>query len=49
MRHTIKCSQCNETFVGGLEYRKHWEEHHLEYALKLVKDDKLRRAKEKNN
>jgi len=23
----IKCSQCNETFPNGFDYRMHWEAH----------------------
>lgn len=42
----IKCSRCNKTFNGGLEYRKHfythlkeWEESKdkLEYIVKTTK------------
>tara|TARA_R110002012_G_scaffold232885_1_gene405859 strand:+ start:1589 stop:1729 length:141 start_codon:yes stop_codon:yes gene_type:complete len=46
VKHTIKCSQCDETFTGGLEYRMHWEKYHLKNALK---ENELRRIKEKNN
>ena len=35
-RKTIKCSQCNETFYNGRDYRKHWEKEHLEYAMKYA-------------
>jgi len=33
-RHIIKCSQCDETFSGGFEYRIHWEKH-LDEFLKI--------------
>lgn len=48
-RNGIKCSQCDETFPGGYDYRMHWEKHHLDYALKLNKENELRRIKETNN
>jgi len=25
----IKCSQCEEEFSGGFEYREHWEKEHF--------------------
>jgi hypothetical protein len=37
LRNTIKCSQCNETFPGGFEYRMHWEKMHLQDAIEQVK------------
>ncbi len=30
----IKCSQCDETFDNGYEYRMHWEKHFEEYLKK---------------
>lgn len=38
LKNIIKCSQCNATFSGGYEYRMHWEEKHLDDALKFVKE-----------
>ena len=29
VRHTIKCSQCGETFLNGYDYRMHWEKEHF--------------------
>ena len=37
-KNTIKCSQCDAVFPGGYEYRLHWENEHLEDALKFVKE-----------
>ena len=37
-RKTIKCSQCNETFYNGRDYRKHWEKEHLEHAMKYAEN-----------
>jgi uncharacterized C2H2 Zn-finger protein len=37
-KNIIKCSQCNAVFSGGHEYRAHWEEKHLDDALKFVKE-----------
>ena len=34
VRHTIKCSQCDETFPDGFEYRMHWEKHFDEFLNK---------------
>ena len=36
----IKCSLCNKTFPNGAPYRKHWEEVHLDYALKHTKTNR---------
>lgn len=36
-KHTIKCSACKETFSEGFDYRMHWEEFHLDYAMEQVK------------
>ena len=33
-KNIIKCSQCNEEFPGGLEYREHWEQKHFYLYLK---------------
>ena len=30
----IKCSQCDEEFPGGFEYRMHWEKEHFYPYLK---------------
>jgi hypothetical protein len=30
-RNIIRCSQCEETFPGGFEYRMHWEKHLNEF------------------
>lgn len=27
----IKCSQCNEEFENGYDYRMHWETHYNDY------------------
>ena len=32
--NSIRCSQCDETFKGGFEYRMHWEEIHFYPYLK---------------
>ena len=37
-RNMIKCSQCQETFPGGHEYRMHWEIH-LDEFLKNKKNE----------
>ena len=36
-KHTIKCSACNKTFSSGFDYRMHWEELHLDYAMEQIK------------
>ena len=36
----IKCSLCDETFPSGTPYRKHWEEVHLDDALKYSETNK---------
>lgn len=33
-RKMIKCSQCDEEFKSGFEYREHWEEKHFYPYLK---------------
>ena len=33
-RNIIRCSQCDEEFPGGYEYRLHWEEKHFYPYLK---------------
>ena len=40
-RDSIKCSQCDETFPGGHEYRMHWEKHLNEF-LKLKKNERTK-------
>ena len=40
-RDSIKCSQCDETFPGGYEYRMHWEKHLNEF-LKLKKNERTK-------
>jgi len=49
MKKIIKCSQCNEEFSNGYDYRMHWEKEHFypylgkefdyERALKDIKRD----------
>lgn len=34
MNPKIKCSQCDETFPSGKEYRPHWIEKHLKPWIK---------------
>jgi len=34
LRHSIKCSQCEKTFLTGESYRYHWEEKHFYPYLK---------------
>ena len=29
VKNIIKCSQCDEEFPGGYEYRLHWEQKHF--------------------
>ena len=36
-KHTIKCSACDKTFSSGFDYRMHWEELHLDYAMEQIK------------
>ena len=31
MKKSIKCSRCDKTFSGGLEYRKHFYTHLYEW------------------
>lgn len=38
---SIQCSQCNATFPHGNEYRVHWEEAHLNYALEQLKINRV--------
>ena len=33
-KNIIKCSQCDEEFPGGFEYRTHWEKVHFYPYLK---------------
>tara|TARA_B100000927_G_C16083929_1_gene316324 strand:+ start:316 stop:453 length:138 start_codon:yes stop_codon:yes gene_type:complete len=33
----IKCSQCEEEFETGFEYRMHWETHLDDYLKKIKK------------
>ena len=37
LRDSIKCSQCDETFPSGYDYRMHWEKH-LDKFLKEQND-----------
>ena len=39
-RNSIKCSQCDETFPGGHEYRMHWEIHLNEFLKKQKNERK---------
>jgi len=36
-KYIIKCSACEEMFSNGFDYRMHWEEFHLDYAMEQVK------------
>jgi len=51
MRHSIKCSQCDETFPAGFEYRMHWEDAHLDGAIIYAENklNELRRIKDTDN
>ena len=40
----IKCSQCDQTFSGGLEYRMHWEKKHLQQALNQIKKNERKKS-----
>ncbi len=40
----IKCSQCDQTFSGGLEYRMHWEKKHLQQALNQIKKNERKES-----
>jgi len=40
----IKCSQCNKTFYGGFEYRKHWKKEHLQQALNQIKKNERKES-----
>ena len=47
-KNIIKCSQCNEEFSGGFEYREHWEKVHFNpYVLKNGFDSKRALAESK--
>ena len=35
----IKCSQCDQEFETGFEYRMHWETHLDDYLKKVKKKD----------
>jgi hypothetical protein len=54
VKNIIKCSQCEEEFSGGFEYREHWEKKHFypyltsnSFDFERAKLDKKRRD-EKN-
>ena len=36
-KYIIRCSACEEMFSNGFDYRMHWDELHLDYAMKQVK------------
>lgn len=36
LRNSIKCSQCDETFSSGFDYRIHWEKHLDEFLRNKV-------------
>ena len=40
MKKTIKCSLCKQTFFNGWDYREHWEEAHLDWAMEYAKQNK---------
>ena len=40
MKKTIKCSMCEQTFFNDWDYREHWEEKHLDYAMQYAKENK---------
>ena len=46
-KNIIKCSQCDETFPGGYEYRMHWEKEHF-YPYLTYKGFDTKRALNKN-
>jgi|TARA_B100001059_G_scaffold161613_1_gene161210 uncharacterized protein YfcZ (UPF0381/DUF406 family) len=35
----IKCSQCDQEFETGFDYRMHWETHLDEYFKKIKRGD----------
>ena len=43
----IKCSQCNEEFETGFEYRMHWETHLDDYLNNIEIETKSRMKKVK--
>ena len=45
VRHTIKCSQCDETFPDGFEYRMHWEKHFDEFLNKQKMSKEVQRRR----
>ena len=48
-KNIIKCSQCDEEFPGGFEYREHWEKvHFYPYVLKNGFDSKRALAESKS-
>jgi|TARA_R110000772_G_scaffold44531_2_gene102398 hypothetical protein len=40
LRDSIKCSQCDETFPSGYDYRMHWEKHLDEFLKEKKENDK---------
>tara|TARA_B000000557_G_C20422170_1_gene295112 strand:- start:329 stop:490 length:162 start_codon:yes stop_codon:yes gene_type:complete len=47
-KNIIKCSQCDEEFPGGFEYRQHWEEKHFYPYLKKNSFDYKKALSKKN-
>tara|TARA_Y100000816_G_scaffold121240_1_gene85145 strand:+ start:41 stop:202 length:162 start_codon:yes stop_codon:yes gene_type:complete len=47
-KNIIKCSQCDEEFPGGFEYRQHWEEKHFYPYLKKNSFDYKKALGKKN-
>lgn len=39
----IKCSVCDESFSHGFDYRMHWDEMHLDYAMEQLKIENEKR------
>ena len=41
----IKCSVCDESFSHGFDYRMHWDEMHLDYAMEQLKIENEKRGR----
>ena len=48
VKNIIKCSQCNEEFPSGYEYRLHWEEKHFYPYVKKNSFDYKKALSKKN-
>ena len=48
-KNIIKCSQCDEEFPGGFEYRAHWEKVHFYPYLSAGSFDSKRALAEKQS